>query len=298
MSRNKIFIILGISIAVVITVLTAAYSLYSYSTLSFSQKYAHQLAKARNLLEDEHSKEVFDFIVDVTDDCFEFGIFGLKNAHPDYFPEYIARHEQLAYNNINPDTKLKTGDTVIDGGVSLYTHYEEKFYYIVGEKGRIIGFEPDTNNVPKIKEKLKKYPNVEIYPYGLWNKKTSMKLWAVDFPPSNIVKKDWNFDFRRKNDDYISANFIKLDDFIKENNIQKLDYIRMNIEGSELEALMGAKNTLKTFKPKLHIFIDQHPTQLFSIILYLNSLNLGYKFYLIEDKYDVFHHTLYASIDN
>lgn len=281
MDKNKTFIIAGISVAIIVAILTTVYGVYKYSTLSFSQKYSHQLAKARSLLEDEYSKEVFDYITNFTSNCLKYNNTSCKRIIDRKCEmEYKEQFNKLAKKSKDPVDKIKREDVVIDGGVSPITAFEKKSLYYTGNKGKIIGFEPDLSCLPEIKKELSNYNNIEIYPFGLWKSNKTMKLWRNGVPFASSVKKNWSICGIRTRNNYVNAKFIKLDDFIKENNIQRLDYVRLNIEGSELEALIGGEDALSHFKPNLHIHIDHHPTQLFSIILYLNSLNLNYKFYM------------------
>ena len=54
----------------------------------------------------------------------------------------------------------------------------------------------------------------------------------------------------------------------------------MDIEGAEMEALKGSKDILIAQKSKLAICVYHLNEHLYEIILYLNSLNLGYKFWM------------------
>lgn len=60
----------------------------------------------------------------------------------------------------------------------------------------------------------------------------------------------------------------------------KPTFIKMDIEGAEFEALKGAKNIIKNHKPDLAISLYHHPAHFWEIPLYLNSLEVGYKFYI------------------
>jgi len=60
----------------------------------------------------------------------------------------------------------------------------------------------------------------------------------------------------------------------------KPDFICMDIEGAEPEALRGAEKLIKKYRPDLAISVYHHPLHCWSIPLWINSLKLGYKFYL------------------
>ena len=264
-------IVISISIIILIALVFTSIFIY-WNNLEFSKKYKFQLAKARSLLQDEYSKEVFDHAVDV------------MNSFPDYLPRHQKRYLELKSREYleleHPNVPIHKGDTVMDGGVSTYVFFEEKFYQMVGKEGRIIGFEPVIDKILTIKEQLKKYGNIEVHPFGLWKSNATKTLQRYEWGHMNSVKSYVNNYLNSKKTTSAKVKLIKLDDFVKEHNIERLDYIRLNIEGSELEALMGAKNTLKTLKPGLCILLEHYPEELFNVILYLNSLNLGYKFYL------------------
>jgi FkbM family methyltransferase len=57
-------------------------------------------------------------------------------------------------------------------------------------------------------------------------------------------------------------------------------FINMDIEGAELEALKGAEKTIKANHPDLGICVYHSPSHLWDIPLYLDSLGIGYRFFL------------------
>lgn len=57
-------------------------------------------------------------------------------------------------------------------------------------------------------------------------------------------------------------------------------FISMDIEGAEPYALKGAENMIRKHKPDLGVCLYHSPNHLWEVPLYLNSLDLGYRFYL------------------
>jgi len=72
--------------------------------------------------------------------------------------------------------------------------------------------------------------------------------------------------------------------------------ITMDIEGVELEALQGAEQIIRSYKPDLAICVYHAPNQVWDIPLYLNSLGLGYKFYLRNYTSFSLETVLYATV--
>jgi FkbM family methyltransferase len=74
-------------------------------------------------------------------------------------------------------------------------------------------------------------------------------------------------------------NSITLDDYSVEKQIKKIDYIKMDIEGYELNALIGARQIISNFKPRLAICVYHKPEDLWEIMRLIRSYNSSYFFY-------------------
>lgn len=85
-----------------------------------------------------------------------------------------------------------------------------------------------------------------------------------------------------------------IDKYVAEHGIPRIDFIKMDIEGAEGAALAGAVKTMRRWRARLAISLNHQPTDIFRVPLYLDSLGLGYKFYL--DHYTIHHEetVLYA----
>lgn len=71
--------------------------------------------------------------------------------------------------------------------------------------------------------------------------------------------------------------------------------ITMDIEGAEFEALKGAEKTIKASAPDLAICVYHSPSHLWELPRYLNSLDIGYRFYLRNYTSFISETVLYAT---
>ena len=68
-------------------------------------------------------------------------------------------------------------------------------------------------------------------------------------------------------------------------NGRECDLIKLNINGTELDALEGAKSTIKKYKPKIQVLLE--PKNIVAIPKLLLSYNEDYTFYLgYYDKFN------------
>ncbi len=186
---------------------------------------------------------------------------------------------------------LKQGMTCLDVGsnIGYYVCLESK---IVGKDGKIIAIEPSPINFKYLQKNvnLQNTTNIELFNFACGNKEGK-----IDFLVSN--RSNWS---RVASDDLIDAPpdailetisipIKKLDLFIHEQGINKLDFVRMDVEGYELNILEGMEETLRRFKPLLqievHLFIlGIEPTK--NLLNFFK--NLGYVIsYYIPREMDV-----------
>ena len=159
-----------------------------------------------------------------------------------------------------------------------------RFSIAVGKHGRVYSFDPVIEHIQIINHNRRKnnLENIDILPYGLSNKKHTS-------PPVTIGKIDGSFNSSRS-----EIPSVKLDDCIDGHIVTKVDFIKLDIEGEELNALRGSENTIRKFKPKLAISVYHKPEDLYTISKWIENLNLGYKFFIDHHTTIMYESVLYA----
>ena len=79
---------------------------------------------------------------------------------------------------------------------------------------------------------------------------------------------------------YDSTNVVLVANFDRILINKKISMINMDIEGAEVSALRGLKDTISRQKPDLAISIYHEPAHLWQILLLIKSFNLGYQFFV------------------
>ncbi|MGN0909664.1 MAG: FkbM family methyltransferase, partial [Succinivibrio sp.] len=83
----------------------------------------------------------------------------------------------------------------------------------------------------------------------------------------------------------------KLDDYF----FEKPTFIKMDIEGAELDCLKGAERILRELKPKLAICLYHKPFDIFEIPFYLKKIVPEYTFKIRQHQRSFADLVLYAS---
>ena len=76
----------------------------------------------------------------------------------------------------------------------------------------------------------------------------------------------------------LKAKFIDLDTYVARKNLPRVDYIKLDIEGAELEMLHGAAKTITRCKPKMAVSAYHKPEDLWTLATYIKSLRPDYEF--------------------
>jgi len=172
--------------------------------------------------------------------------------------------------------KTKPDDIVVDAGANL-GHISIFLSKQVGEKGKVYCFEPDKFNVERLNKNRKLNTdlpdNIIIEDLLLWNENI-----LVDFEEAGTVGSSAVWFSGDAN--VIKKQAVTLDSWAKDRNLEKLDFIKMDIEGAEIEALEGAVAIIKQFSPNFAIasyhIVNGAPTYI-KVEEFFKKLNYPYK---------------------
>ena len=186
----------------------------------------------------------------------EFTIFvdpGYEVHDADFFLEGII--QVIAETWVKPlffhkEVKLQDGNICLDLGASIGTT-SMLFSGIVGQKGRVYAFEPVTHRLLLRNIRENNIMNVQVIPRGVSHCVGKAEIEVGDFClDSSIAKRDYTKDY------YSHCQEIQvtsLDACIKELSIPKVDFVKMDIEGAEEWAILGAERLITEHAPKWSI---------------------------------------------
>jgi FkbM family methyltransferase len=146
----------------------------------------------------------------------------------------------------------RKGSVVIDCGAHI-GNCALLFSRAVGPTGVVICLEPFIESYQNLKKRIKKLKlrNVIAINKGLWHKSISLPLNVYSNSISCKVTMDQDKSATSKNT--LGIECITIDKLVAELGLQSVDFIKMDIEGAEIEALQGASNTLMELKPQVAI---------------------------------------------
>lgn len=146
--------------------------------------------------------------------------------------------------------KLSGGEVVLDCGahIGMYTKHALNQGAL-----KVIAIEPAPENLECLRLNLSEEIDdgrVVVYPKGVWDKEDSLTMYIKDRSASDsFIKGDLNVT------DQITLPLTTIDKIVEELDLPRVDVIKMDIEGAERKALMGATQTIKLYNPRLEISV-------------------------------------------
>lgn len=146
---------------------------------------------------------------------------------------------------------LKPGMVVVDAGANegLYSLFASRR---VGTDGLVLAVEPSPRELTCLRNNIarNRMSNVRVVPMALSDRmgRTILKLAENEHAGQNTLG-EFIYDIQSAGTHEVEQ--IPLDTLLAQENVQRIDLIKADIEGAELALLMGARETLRRYKPTL-----------------------------------------------
>jgi len=195
-------------------------------------------------------------------------------------PLHIKKSNYPQY--FHPSVRPEEEDIIVDGG-AFVGDTVLKFINNVPNIKRIYAIEPDEQNFQKLIKACNSYKNLVIPIHAaLWKDSGILKFSDGLGLGSYVTERGTT-----------KVKCISLDRFFK--NRQPPTLIKLDVEGAEKEVILGGKNLIVNYKPKLQISIYHDPLHLFEIPLLIKELNPSYNLYIGHHTGEIAELVLYCN---
>lgn len=219
--------------------------------------------KAYNLLSDEKSKRVFSQITEYRK-TFDLNLYPRIADKPE-----LQYCDEVAPRNIGVfvDGGAFNGDTVLRAMKNGFK--TDKIYF----------FEPDELSIKQAKENLKNIKGIKYLPYGISDKEKVLSFAAENAFGSHFTENGNK-----------SVKCVSLDETV----IEDKAFIKLDIEGAEKDAILGAERLIKNGSP-FAICVYHKPKDIWEIPQLIQQIsNNGYKLYLRHYTNNILETVLYG----
>ena len=241
----------------------------------------NKILEVYDMLVDEESKRIYASVV-INRIAFWQYPYSSLYTEGQYFPDFL----ELRDDEVFVDCGAYTGDTMLQ-----FLNAAPRPHKSSAKFKEIYAFEVDTKNFKELKKTADSIrdndPNATIHCHhaGVWDETDMLSFGREEhgsFEYVSALKTDNSFLLE-------TVPVVKIDDFCK-----NATFIKMDIEGAELNALKGAENTIKSNAPKLAISIYHQLNDFWEIPVYLKTIVPEYNFYVRHHSNGLAETVLYA----
>lgn len=172
------------------------------------------------------------------------------------------------------------GKTVFDigGYIGIYSMF---FARAVGAAGRVITFEPHPGNYRELVSNvhLNGFRNISVLPVGIGRERAAVELFVDPVYPSRgfVAHARPARQVAQEHMRTVPIEMVALDSLMRSGAFPNPDFIKIDVEGLELDVLYGMTEVIDTCKPRLFIEIHYAIPELQAFLL-----AKGYALYHVE----------------
>lgn len=141
---------------------------------------------------------------------------------------------------------VRPGDVVLDCGADVGDFTRQALQM---GASMVVAIEPSPMKQVCLQRNLEREVSqgkVIVYPKGVWNTESTLTLYV-----DTVVEK--------RGGDGVVVPLTTIDNLVSELNLPSVDFIKMDIEGAEVPALLGAAATLARYRPRMSISTEHYP---------------------------------------
>ena len=224
------------------------------------QRYEAELQAAYDLLADDRSREVFSATLNYKLSGKIKYLFACETQRVEDIRELLAPAQDEVYLDLG----AYNGDTIRELGELTDWRWRE-----------VVAVEPDRRNCRKLRvlaeELAERGLPVEVYEAGIWSEQGELGFSDSGGRQSTFIGAE------KKTVPVTTIDALAAG--------REVSLIKMDVEGAELQALAGGRETLQKFAPKLFVAAYHYDVDLFRLPLLLQEIVPQYKIYLRKHPY-------------
>lgn len=192
---------------------------------------------------------------------------------------FYGVHEPLATRLLTRVLMEGMGVVDIGSNIGYFLLLEAR---LVGDRGRVIGLEPEPSNYQYLLENIRRNGYANVLPInaaagsqpgtGVLHVAYQSNWHSLRTPPWKIRQAS-------------EVQVVTVDEVVTGSAMPHVDLIRMDIEGYEVEAFLGMRGTLRRWAPRLLVELHPHLLDHGSLMRFLDMAgDLGYEVESVVDR--------------
>jgi FkbM family methyltransferase len=238
--------------------------------LALLERHAPGIERAMDSLADEASRRAYAEVL-------RLRFYGTPMPHLSGYPLYA-----------HPEALAATGGVVIDGGAAEGDS-AELFLRQTGPGGSVHAFEPTPNTFARLSAFAASLPPGRVIPV---NKALHRKNATVSFFEAYAM----HHGNKVCEEGGTKVEAVALDEYVDAAGIEKLHLIKLDVEGGEMDALLGARRTIRRFTPKLQICLYHKPEDLWELPLFIRENFPEYRLFVGRHSFIHLDTVLYCAV--
>lgn len=230
-------------------------------TLDYYDKHAAEFSEAYSLFEDEFSRTVYRSV-----------LYSKLTGRLSYMSDAVSENEE-----IQELLSLDTVKNYVDLGAYRGDTIQEMKRCSKALR-RVWAFEPDERNYRKLEAFAELQENMKIHTYQMaaWFGSETLIFESSGNRNAHAVLSDGSDTGGRKRR-LVRVQAASVDDILQG---ETADYIKYDVEGAEREALLGSRNTISFWRPRLLVSAYHRASDLFELPLLLHEICPSYRLIL------------------